>query len=459
MHSMKLIMAALSACVLMACGGGGGGDASTAMAWQGAQLLESGVVDSNNVQVSINADGVGHVLWHQRTGAQSPINFASAYRGGVWQPEQRISDVGAPVFITPPQVVALPDGEALAVWQQTLSDGSNDVRAAFSRTVGGVWQKPAFIPNGVGDEARDLKMVADGQGNAIVVWMGNAATSNTKIRGAIFRNGTFGPAQDISSATAEVRDFESPDVAIDAEGNALVVWVQHSTVAGVDTIFSRANVGGVWKGIFELNPSATKDSTVPRVAVGLNGAASVVWQEDNHAKLNGRHAINFLEEKWALTFLGLGASGGAGQVGVSQVLLDHSGTTTVVWSHTTAGPQGQVATLRSARGKGSDPFAFDKVEVLESAEFQSPRTAIDASGRVMAVWTHTEAGGARTHVLANVLDPVTGKWGSPQQIHDSTGNAFSSDLSLSMNARGQALAAWRTQPDVVAGDIVVNVFK
>lgn len=450
MHSMKLIMAALSACVLMACGGGGGGDASTAMAWQGAQLLEAGPPTITDLHVSINADGLGHAVWSQQIPGEDSLVFASAYRNGIWQPGQQISTSVAPVFASEAQVVTLPDGEALAVWQQGTTQGD---RVAFSRTVNGVWMDAGLLQSNGGDEGTGLKMVSDGHGRAIAVWKGGTAV--TQVRGAIFRNGAFGPVQNISGVQTDVLDI---DVAIDDAGNALVVWAQHSAQAGVETVFSRAAVDGSWKDVLELNPNATKNAENPQVAVGLNGTASVVWEEDNDAKLNGRRATNFLTGQWAFTFLGLGASGGAGHVDVPQVLLDKAGITTVVWSHGTAGPQGVVRSLRSARGKGSDPFTFDKVELLESAEAQQMRAAIDANGRVMVVWSHEEIGGVRATALANVLDPASGRWGNPEPINDNTGHS-GHFISLAMNARGQAISAWTTKPVANVRNAVANVFK
>lgn len=450
-RTCSLIVSLMTACLLAACGGGGGaGQEPVAMAWQGARFVEGGPLDSKNVSVSINADGLGHAVWEQRAGSDPLVIFASAYRDGVWQPGLQISTKVPPVFASHPQVVTLPDGEAVAVWQQGVT---NSDLVGFSRTVDGVWQTPTLLPASGGEEGSELKMVADGRGGAIAVWLGGAAT--TVVRAAVFRDGAFGPVREISDGQDDASEI---DVAIDADGNALVVWAQHSTVAGRHTISARPCVTGAWREIVELNPSATAVSANPRVAIGTGGTASVVWEEGNYARLNGRRATDFRTGQWAFTFLGLDASGGNGAVGVPGVVLDAAGVTTIVWAHSSPGPEGEVVNLRSARGKGSEPFVFDKVESLESAEGQSLRAGVDGGGRVLAIWSHEDIGGARITMFTNVLDPATGQWSSPRQIGDDTGDA-SRFVSLALNARGQAIAAWSTRPVAGAHNTVANVFK
>lgn len=455
MKSMKFIAVAIAACVLVACGGGGGtglgpGDAPAPPAWQGAQFLVTDLTDINDVSAAINDKGVGHVVWSRDTVGVDTTLFSRDYRDGVWGPVQSIGEVIPGVFASTPWVAALPDGEALAVWRQNAANNTDSVM--FSRTVGGVWKTPAPISGSAGTSVDDLKMVADNKGNAVAVWSGGPS-GPTKILAVSFRNGAFGTVQSISSGTTESDD---PDIAIDSEGRALAVWEQRNAQTNVVNIVAKANVGESWQSEFRLNPQATEDADNPRVAVGLNGAASVVWEEDGGTRLNGLGATDFVTRKWAAAFLGLAASGGPERVLSPEVVLDRAGITTVVWLHRVNGPAGLVEILRSARGKGANGFTFENVEAFETGA-RAAQIAVDAEGRVMAVWPQRESSSARFNLFANRLDPATGQWGTPELIENET-SSDSFGVALAVNAVGQALAAWE-QADADLTAVMANVFK
>lgn len=424
---LKLILVTIAACVLVACGGGGGGGAGAvdAPGPQGPKLLGTGF----DPDVAVNANGVGYAAWEERVGDNFAV-FSSTFREGRWAPAQRISrDDGAPVQAVNVEIVVLPNGEALAVWQQDAPPSTAEA-IMFSRTDGGVWKEATLLQTAV-FEISDLKLVADGQGNAAVIWRQTDVQNGPRtIQAAVFG---FGAEAFLPTETISLNGAHSPDIAIDTNGNALAVWVQRNNNTGFDTIRARPYAaGGDWGEEVEINPGEGLNSRIPRVAVGVNGAASVVWERDFADGVRLRKASNFLAGNWANTI----DLNGAATALKPEVVLDHLGITTVVWLQIVGGGQEQ---LVFSRGEDvlSPAEKLENINPPQSAE--AHQLAVDAAGRVMAVWTRDEGESFITQISR--LDPATGKWGAPYRI-ESEDVSHIAVPALAMNAGSLALVVW-----------------
>lgn len=155
-------------------------------------------------------------------------------------------------------------------------------------------------------------------------------------------------------------------------------------------------------------------------------------------------------------FLGTSASFSSS----ADVAVNASGVGYAVWQEdfaTGEAAAGSPVSLFSIRGPGpGEPLALEKVETDDTGSAQLPQIAPDASGRVMAVWQQSD--GTRTNMRANRLDPVTGKWGTPELIE--TKDAV--NASLAMSPGGLALAAWEQGTPFPGGEffsVMGNVFK
>jgi hypothetical protein len=75
-----------------------------------------------------------------------------------------------------------------------------------------------------------------------------------------------------------------PDVGVDAEGNAMAIWLQRGPAAGtVNTSpwVARYVHGEGWENPRALNPDAAGTSYSPKIAVARDGAAFAIWTEDS----------------------------------------------------------------------------------------------------------------------------------------------------------------------------------
>lgn len=433
---------------LAACGGGGGGNAVEAppvpAAWQGAQLVDvPGNNDSSDVDVALNATGVGHAVWSKRVNGIDSI-FHARYVDGVWSEAQMIAGPGAATVATgkTPHVVALPNGDALAMWLDSA-------RVMYSCTVNGQWQNLAEMQVGAGTLAH-LRMSTDGGGRAVAIWHGGGDVFASDFAGCALQSGVVQISDNAVDADDEI------DVAMDSSGRALAVWLEEVTPGDPTKkkVMSRAFTNGVWSfSSIQADSPINGDSLELAVAIDANGGAAAVWTE-----------------KFASGSVKLGGARGSGTTwGPPKTVSD---TGFVVKAPDVAiGPDGQVMVVVARRELNAARFdvvaraditlgTLMAVEADDAGNAQAPQVAFDASGRAVAVWMQSD--GTRTNVLFNRIDPATGQWGSPQKIEsDDVGDALDGPA-LAVNANGRAMAAWQhrvTDADGVHAGVMANVFK
>lgn len=469
---LKFFLAAISAGVLVACGGGGGGGGSAdgggggvppiVPGWQTAQALESLDLPAEGADVAINADGVGYAVWRQAADGKQGV-FASRYSNGAWSAAQLVSSealIAGSAF--DPQVVALPDGEAVVLWSQSIPDGTLSVMSKRS-TNGGTWTEFNEKELSINLETTDnLELVADNKGNAVAVWAQREVGGFIDdVHYSLFRNGDFEPVESITDSNAQHRE---PDVAIDSEGRVLIVWLENSLVNGAfaNRVFVRSISDIVLSGIENLSGAVDVDASAPTVAWGPNGKAVVTWVQDLPGG-GGSHTLarvsdNALADQWgAVTVLS-----GVGNFGFfarnPTVAMDTQGRAVAMWQQ-----EGLVDgrdDIFAAHFDGTNWTPAQAVETQDAGDATFPQVAVDAGGQAIAVWRQDD--GANINVLSARLNMASGQWSVPELIEtDNTSDARLAP-SLAVNAAGRAIAAWEqtlaTPTGGVADSILGNVF-
>jgi hypothetical protein len=194
--------------------------------------------------------------------------WSFAVRDGVWDYAEAVE--GTALFITP--AVALDEaGNAIAIWTES-SPG-----AVWSNryTEGTGWGSTERIDARTGD-VYEPSVAVDAAGNAIAVWVQpRRGTSVASVWTNRYEVGSgWGEAHIIGTAEYGVRD---PRIAMDATGDALVVWTDDGVV-WVD----RYSVASGWG---EPEPVSPYPGTgwgllfAPQVVFGPAGDAMIVWDE------------------------------------------------------------------------------------------------------------------------------------------------------------------------------------
>ena len=180
--------------------------------------------------------------------------------------------------------------------------------------------------------------------------------------------------------TDNTGDAMDPNVAFDANDNAIVVWEQYDGTR-YNIWANRYDAVTGWGTATLIETDDTGNAVLPHVAVDANGNAIAVWPQSDGTR----------ENIWANRYDAVTGWG--------------------------------TATL---------------IETDNAGDAWGPNVAFDANGNAIVVWEQYD--GTRYNIWANRYDAVTG-WGTATLIEtDDTGNAVLPHVAV--DANGNAIAVW-----------------
>jgi hypothetical protein len=245
--------------------------------WGTARLIETNDASSNEPQVGMDANGNAIVVWAQYEASGVSI-WSNHYAANTsWGTAQRIAGVenrGGSAAVHPSVAVGA-DGVAIVVWDQADGTGYS---IWSSRLVAGGWNAAHLIGSGAG-EAGYPRVSVDAEGKAIVVWhqyVDASARFETWANRYLAAGAAWGSAQRIDSATGHAL---FPRVAMDVDGNATVVWTHFDDTGGTSIWLNRYVAGFGWSTAQAIEGESSGEAGDPQVAVDANGDVTVVWIE------------------------------------------------------------------------------------------------------------------------------------------------------------------------------------
>jgi hypothetical protein len=239
--------------------------------WQGPVDLTQGSAAGDLSQVAFDKQGDALAIWQGGGGLQSAFMPA----GGVWQPTATFGS----------ELVAGSDfaingrGDAVAVWA-SWTEGflSHRVVLAAFRPAGGEWQVPVDLPEEIhGEDWRwepyEPRVAIDEQGDAVVVWSREQGQNGVV--------SAFRPAggywQQPVDLTPTEESAVSPDVAFDDQGDAIAAWSGRN---GVEASFKPA--GEDWQAPVDIGHGGG-----PQVAFDEQGDAVAAWVGEHGVEAAG----------------------------------------------------------------------------------------------------------------------------------------------------------------------------
>jgi hypothetical protein len=175
----------------------------------------------NHPRLSADAAGNVFVTWHQVDDPERQFVQAWANRYDVycerWGDAVQLDDMARDIVYT--DVAADAKGNALALWAQ-------DTGVFFSRydAQAATWSKPEqieFMPS----TAVEPRIAVDPGGNGIAVWQQDFSGRQAAVASRFDPGTQSWSARQALDSDVNDRSF-TPQVAIDAEGRALVIWYQ-----------------------------------------------------------------------------------------------------------------------------------------------------------------------------------------------------------------------------------------
>jgi hypothetical protein len=369
------------------------------------------------------------VVWI-RGGATAEI-WANRYAPeGGWGTPERI-DAAEAREATSPQLAIDAAGNVVASWGQT--DGVSDAGVwanRFTPTVG--WGRTERlgapgVRSFVGGRAPTLAV--DPEGTAFVVWVDNLrelwSCRFTSLAG-------WGSAEIIRSGDS----MSDPHVAAGPDSTAFVVW-GGATDGRSDIWASRYTATGGWGSPRLIEADDEGPVRDPRAAVDAAGNAVVVWSHHDGVRYNIWSNRYTLEEGWG-DAQRIEADN-AGSARNPRVVVDASGNALAVWSQ----EGGAVHHIWSNHFTPSDGWQIaEKIEHSEGNNAFGPELLMDERGNALAVWKQTEA--SEMHIASNRYTPSAG-WGVPQGLSAVVRHV--DHPALAVDEDGRITAAWTQWSD------------
>jgi len=157
-------------------------------------------------------------------------------------------------------------GDAIVAW--VAEDGPDQVIQAAIRPAGGVWSRPVSLSDPVPEVGRP-EIAAGGDGTTTIVW----SQSSTIQAATRPPGGAFGRPVGISDPR---QNAGVPQIAAGADGTTIATWAR---VSGIDSFVQAATrpPGGAFGRPVDVSPAYEFTPLSPQVAIGATGDALVVW--------------------------------------------------------------------------------------------------------------------------------------------------------------------------------------
>ena len=350
---------------------------------------------------------------------------APAQAAAQWLPPQTLSLPG--LDASEQQLTVDPAGDATVVWQG--AEAPHAVILASSRPAGGAFGVPQVLTD-PGAYAAQPDVASDARGDAVAVWL-KAEGSSRRVQAA-YRpaGGAFGAVQTLSQAGAEA---DEPRVAMDGRGDAVLLW----SIAGGGHAEVQAAVaapGGAFAAPVSLSGPAAVAS-VPQVALDEHGDAIAVWDGWDGSNIRIEDSVR-----------PAGASFGAPQLlspagynaDTPQLAYDAAGDALVVWRFD--GPP--ASTVQGAlRPAGGEFGGVQQVSAPSSEPAQDPQVAFDGEGHGVVAWQQSD--GSELRIDASVRAPAeTGTFGAQSTLDAGGQEAY--EPRVAGDGLSGTLVSWET---------------
>ncbi len=346
-----------------------------------------------------------------------------------WGVAERIHDEG-----TAADVAVDAAGNAVAVWARVEASGIWSSR--YTRGSEPAWSAPDEINSPGADVLDRLGVAMDARGNAVAAWaqffQRDNVHANRSTRGGSW--GVFSTRLDGDDGDGRSPPDSGPQVSMNADGTAVVVWVQVA-VSQEDVWAARVTPGTQWEPAERIEISNAMQASGPQVAVDANGNAIAVW-----AMVDGVTS-NIWSNRYA-SGVGWGTSASriesnnSGDAEAPQVGVDAQGNAIAVWSQFD-GETYDIWSNRYTSGVGWDTTP-ERIELEDEGDAVDPDVAVLPDGRAFAVWSQFD--GNDNDIWSNRYTGTS--WGTAQRIEDNdAGSAVAPRVAV--DPAGTAVAVWR----------------
>jgi hypothetical protein len=379
------------------------------LGWGFPVLLEQQLGNANSPHVAINEDGIGFAVWQQLDGTQFKV-YANRYVPGAgfiggWDMMATVIGADSSDGMYPAlgaQVAVDSAGNAVAAWEEA-GPGPG---APGPDTVTSIWAR--IYTAGAGWAAMKERLETDDTGNASGVRIASSTDAGVVSQAVVVWEQTtddlvqFGSSLNIWSnrftqgvgwqTTAAQVDITTngarrPELAMNAEGDALVVWEQN--LLGIQEIwansFEPGATGSGWETPKMIAGFPSVDQENPQVAISVTGDGLAL----HHAGTT-LSSVSYRNDFWDPP---MSVSGNARN---AKIAIDANSNGLAVWERDT----GVRSSIIANRWFGDNLPISGATDILSWGTEQvidgglgsfSPQIGVDGQGRALSIW---EQGGS-----------------------------------------------------------------
>jgi tetratricopeptide (TPR) repeat protein len=324
-----------------------------------------------------------------------------------------------------------------------------------------VWSSSDVLAHQNEDSADqgNADITADSNDNVFVVWSDerNGANSDDIFAQKFDSDGNpqWG-SSDIKVNTDSLLEQAGPSVAVDPNGNIIVVWSDERHGSTNDTIYAQkldTNGNRLWDtSDVRVNQNTSSCTRVaPDIAIDSDGNAIIVWRDNRNGdydiyaqKLDSNGVV-----QWGASDVKVNQYASSENELSPRIALDPYGYAIIVWSDGRNGATTNDSIYAQMLDtEGNELWGSSDVRINQDAGTyyrSAPRIATDSDGNSIVVWIDERNGGSDARIYAQGLSRygVT-QWSDDVQVNqDTTDQTGGSDIAVDSN--GHFFVAWQDQ--------------
>ncbi|MBU8545814.1 MULTISPECIES: beta strand repeat-containing protein, partial [Roseomonadaceae] len=422
----------------------------------GAEFQVNTYTASNqlNAAVAMDADGNFVVTWDSsgQDGSGTGIYGQRYNAAGVAQGDEFRVNTYTTNAQSQSSVAMDADGDFVVTWNSSGQDGSGYGIYAQRYNAGGVAQGAEFRVNTFTTGSQSSPDVAmDADGDFVVVWHSAGQDgSGTGVFAQRYNAAGVAQGDEFQVNTYTAGNQQSADVAMDADGNFVVVWNSAGQDGDLGGVYAqRYNAAGVAQGAeFQVNSYTTSSQQAPSVSVDADGDFIVTWQSNLQDGAGyGIYAQRYDAAGTAVGGEFLVNAYTRSNQSLPDVVLRENGDAVVVW--TSNGQDGDNNGIFLAIP--AEPIAVEVVAPVTITDIQvnthtadaqsSPAMAADADGNFVVAWQSSNQDGNLNGIFAQRFDAAGVATGAEFQVNTYT-TSNQSNAAVAMDADGNFVVTW-----------------
>ncbi|MBQ9394497.1 MAG: metallophosphoesterase [Proteobacteria bacterium] len=236
-----------------------------------------------------------------------------------------------------------------------------------------------------------------------------------------------------------------PDVAMDKNGNFVVVWTDDNDNNGSTQIYMRGFKadGSERFGIKTVNSVSTRDQTQPHIAMAPDGQFAVSWTDTKTSKNTPQIMVRGFKADGTQSFADRPITDSvAGKQIKSDIFMDSSHNVVVVWEDDSDGNGSTQAKMRILNADGSSKTGVKTVNKDATGNQNGPAVSGKPDGSLFIVtWTNIASSSATSYtIMGATFNASSTKVKTDFKL--STSSAKNQNSGVCMNEKGNAAVVW-----------------